>query len=77
MIKPGQIPYGAVVSLIYSYQAGQNPVTGKTFKFLAARVYVPRQNSNDHALISVTGPATFYGDLTEIFDKIVNSFKWT
>ncbi|MCL4487249.1 MAG: hypothetical protein M1570_03865 [Chloroflexi bacterium] len=76
VLKPGQIPYGAVVSLIYSYQAGQNPVTGKTLNYLAARVYVHRQNSNDLAIITVTGPAPFYGDLTEIFDRIVNSFKW-
>lgn len=76
VLKPGQIPYGPVASLIYRYQAGQNPVTGKSLNYIAARVYVPRQGSNDLAIITVTGPAQFYGDLSEIFDRIVTSFKW-
>jgi hypothetical protein len=75
-LKTGQIPYGAVANLISSYQAGQNPVTGKSLSYIAARVYVPRQGTNDLAIITVTGPAPFYGDLTQIFDRIVNSFKW-
>lgn len=74
--KPGTIPYGAVTSLIYRYQAGQNAVTGKGLNFIAARVYVPRPNSTDLAIITVTAPAQNYGDLSEIFDRIVNSFKW-
>ncbi len=76
VLKPGQTPYGAVASLIYRYQAGQNPVTGKGLNYIAARVYVPRQGSSDLAIISVTGPAQFYGDLSAIFDRVVNSFKW-
>jgi len=76
IIKPGKIPYGAVTSLIYRYQAGQNAVTGKGFNFIAARVYVPRSGSTDLAIITTTAPAQFYGDLSEIFDRIVNSFKW-
>jgi len=76
VIKPGKIPYGAVTSLIYRYQAGQNPVTGKGFNFIAARVYVPRSGSTDLAIITTTAPAQNYGDLSEIFDRIVNSFKW-
>ena len=76
VLKPGQIPSGPVVSLIYRYQAGQNPVTGKGLNYIAARVYALRQGSNDLAIITVTGPAPFYGDLTEIFDRIVTSFKW-
>ena len=75
-LKPGQIPYGSVASLIYRYQAGQNPVTGKPLEHIAARVYVPRLGSNDMAIITVTAPATSYGDLTQIFDQIVASFKW-
>lgn len=75
-LKPGQIPYGPVVSLIYRYQAGQNPVTRKPLEHIAARVYVPRPGSNDLAIITVTAPATSYGDLTQIFDQIVASFKW-
>ncbi len=76
VLKPGQIPYGPVTSLIYRYQAGQNPVTGKGLNYIGARVYIPRQGSSDLAIITVTGPAQFYGDLTEVFDRIVNSFKW-
>lgn len=76
VVKPGKIPYGAVTSLIYRYQAGQNPVTGKGFTFIAARVYVPRPGSNDLAIITTTAPAANYGDLSEIFDRVVNSFKW-
>ena len=75
-LKPGQIPSGSVTSLIYRYQAGQNPVTGKPLEHIAARVYVPRLGSNDMAIITVTAPATAYGDLTQIFDQIVASFKW-
>ncbi len=77
IIKPGKIPYGAVTSLIYRYQAGQNAVTGKGFNFIAARIYVPRPGSTDLAIITTTAPAPFYGDLSEIFDRIVNSFKWS
>ncbi len=76
VVKPGKIPYGAVTSLIYRYQAGQNAVTGKGLNFIAARVYVPRPNSTDLAIITTTAPAANYGDLSEIFDRIVNSFKW-
>jgi hypothetical protein len=75
-LKPGQIPYGPVASLIYRYQTGQNPVTGKPLEYIAARVYVPRAGSNDLAIITVTGPATWYDDLSNLFDGIVNSFKW-
>ncbi len=75
-LKTRQIPYGAVVSLIYRYHAGQNPVTGKSLSYIAARVYVPRRGTNDLAIITVTGPASIYGDLTDIYDRIVNSFKW-
>ena len=75
-LKPGQILSGPVVSLIYRYQAGQNPVTGKALDFIAARVYAPRHGSNDLAIITVTGPAPVYSDLSDLFDRIVNSFKW-
>ncbi len=75
-LKPEQLPPGSVASLIYRYQTGQNPVTGKALDFIAARVYVPRPGSNDLAIITVTAPANFYGDLTQIFDTIVASFKW-
>ncbi len=76
VIKPGQTLAGQVVSLIYRYQAGQNPVTGKPLEFIAARVYIPRAGSSDVAVITTTGPAAFYGDLSEIFDRVVSSFKW-
>lgn len=75
-LKPGQIPSGPVVSLIYRYQAGQNPVTGKALDFIAARVYAPRPGSNDLAIITVTSPASVYSDLSDLFDRIASSFKW-
>ena len=75
-LKPGQIPYGPVASLIYRYKAGQNAVTGKALDFIAARVYIPRQGTQDMAVITVTGPAIGYTDLSQLFDSIVISFKW-
>ncbi len=75
-LKEGQIPYGPVASLIYRYQAGQNAVTGKALEFIAARIYIPRQGAMDMAIITVTGPAPSYVDMTQLFDRIVISFKW-
>lgn len=76
-LRPAQIPYGSVVSLIYRFEQGTNAVTGKGKPYISGRVYVPRQNSpREYATVTVTAPAPFYGDFTQIFDHVVRSFRW-
>lgn len=76
-LRPGTIPYGPVMTLIYRYMQGANAVTGKGNAYIAARVYVPRTGSTtDMAVVTVSAPAAFYGDLTQIFDPVVASFRW-
>lgn len=76
-LRPGTIPYGPVTSLIYRFTQGANPVTGKGNAYIAARVYIPRSGSTtDMAVVTVSAPAAFYGDLTQIFDPVVASFRW-
>lgn len=63
-------------SVIYQYDSGTSPVTGKPQRFVASQVFVGGGPANSLGHVTVSAPYAFYGDISEIFDKILAGFAW-
>lgn len=63
-------------SLTYQYESGTNPVTGKGLPFIATQVFIENQAGDKIAQLVFSAPLSVYGDVSEIFDKILAGFVW-
>ncbi|MBU1660437.1 MAG: hypothetical protein KKD28_03085 [Chloroflexi bacterium] len=75
-IQEGDVHGLPAASVIYIYEAGTNPVTGKPLRFAACQVFVGGGPSDQLGHLTFSAPHTFYGEVSEIFDKIAAGFNW-
>lgn len=76
VIQDGTVNGLVAASLIYQYEAGTNPVTGKALKFTASQIFIGGGPADKLGHVTFTAPYAYYGDLSEIFDKILAGFAW-
>ena len=75
-LQKGDVHGLPAASLIYEYEAGTNPVTGKHLRFIASQVFIGGGPTGKLGHVTFVAPYAFYGDLTEVFDKILVGFAW-
>lgn len=75
-LQTGDVHGLPAASLIYEYESGNNPVTGKPLRFIASQVFIGGGPPGVFARVTFSAPYTFYGDLSEVFDKILAGFVW-
>ena len=75
-LQKGSVHGLPAASLIYEYGAGTNPVTGKPLRFIASEVFIGGGPAGKLGHVTFVAPYAFYGDLTEVFDKILAGFTW-
>ncbi len=75
-LQQGNIHALPAVSLIYQYEARTNPVTGKPLRFVASQVFIGGGPANKLGHVTFIAPYAYYGDLSEIFDKVLAGFSW-
>ncbi|HUV91613.1 MAG TPA: hypothetical protein VMV80_00870 [Anaerolineales bacterium] len=75
-IQEGDVHGLPAASVIYIYETGTNPVTGKPLRFAVSQVFVGGGPPDQLAHLTFSAPFTFYGEVAEIFDKIVAGFNW-
>ncbi|HBO33490.1 MAG TPA: hypothetical protein DD636_01910 [Anaerolineaceae bacterium] len=76
VIQDGTVNGLVAASLIYQYEAGTNPVTGKALKFIASQIFISDGPADKLGHVTFAAPYAYYGDLSEIFDKILAGFSW-
>jgi len=75
-LQTGDVHGLPAASLIYQYESGSNSVTGKALRFIASQVFIGGGPADKLGHITVSAPYTVYGDVSEIFDKILAGFTW-
>ena len=75
-LQKGSVHGLPAASLIYEYGAGTNPVTGKPLRFIASEIFIGGGLAGKLGHVTFVAPYAFYGDLTEVFDKILVGFTW-
>ncbi len=75
-IQSGDVNGMPAASLTYQYESGTNPVTGKGLSFIATQVLIENQTGDKIARLTFSTPASVYGDVSEIFDKILAGYVW-
>ncbi len=76
VIQDGNVNGLPAASLIYQYEAGTNPVTGKALKFIASQVFIGGGPADKLGHVTFTAPYIYYSDLSGIFDNILAGFAW-
>jgi len=76
LIQNGNVHGLPAVSLIYQYEAGTNPVTGKALKFIASQIFIGGGPADKLAHITFSAPYVYYGDASGIFDSVLAGFAW-
>lgn len=64
------------VSLIYQYDSGSNPVTGKPLRFIASQVFIGGGPADKLGHVTFAASYDSYGDATSVFDKTLAGFTW-
>ena len=75
-IQDGNVHGLPAASLIYQYEAGTNPVTGKALKFIASQIFIGGGPTDKLGHVTFAAPYAYYGDLSGIFDNILAGFAW-
>lgn len=75
-LQTGDVNGLPAASLIYQYDSGTNPVTGKALRFIASEVFIGGGPKDTLGHITFSAPYAYYGDVSEIFDKILAGFTW-
>lgn len=75
-LQTGDVNGLPAASLIYQYDSGSNPVTGKALRFIASEVFIGGGPADAFGHLTFSAPYAFYGDVSEIFDKILAGFAW-
>jgi len=75
-LQSGEVNSTPAASLTYQYESGTNPVTGKGLPFIATQVLVEDQTGDKLAQLTFSAPSSVYGDVSEIFDKILAGYVW-
>jgi len=76
VIQNGNVNGLPAASLIYKYDMGTNPVTGKALKYVASQVFIGGGPADKLGHVTFTAPYVYYGDLSGIFDNILAGFAW-
>jgi len=76
VIQDGNINGSPAASLIYQYEAGTNPVTSKALKFIVSQIFIGGGPADKLGHVTFSAPYAYYGDKSEIFDKILAGFAW-
>ncbi|MBA4383793.1 MAG: hypothetical protein C0410_03590 [Anaerolinea sp.] len=76
VIQSGTVNGLNAASLIYQYESGTNPVTGKPLKFVASQIFITSGPTDKLGHVTFTAPYAYYGDLSGIFDNILAGFTW-
>ena len=76
LIQNGNVHGLPAVSLIYQYESGTNPVTGKALKFIASQIFIGGGPADKLAHITFSAPYVYYGDASGIFDSVLAGFTW-
>ena len=75
-IREGNVHGLPAASIIYQYEAGTSAVTGKPLKFVASQVFVGGGPTGSLGHVTFSAPYAYYGDISEIYDKILVGFTW-
>ena len=75
-IRTGNVHGLPAASIIYQYQKDRNPVTGKPLRFMASEIFIGGGMGNMLGHVTFSAPYAYYGDLSEIFDRILAGFSW-
>lgn len=75
-IQEGDVHGLPAASVVYVYESGSNPVTGKPLRFIASEVFISGGPSDQLGHLVFRAPYAFYGDASEIFDNILAGFTW-
>ncbi len=75
-LSTGDVNGLPAASLIYQYDSGSNPVTGKALRFIASEIFIGGGPSDSLGHLTFSAPYAYYGDVSEIFDKILAGFAW-
>ena len=76
LIQNGNVHGLPAASLIYQYESGTNPVTGKALKFIASQIFIGGGPADKLAHITFSAPYVYYGDASGIFDSVLAGFSW-
>ena len=75
-LQSGSVHGLPAFSLIYEYGSGVNPVTEKPLRYIGSQVFVGGGPAGLLGHLTFSAPASFYGDVSEIFDKILSGYDW-
>ena len=75
-IQVGNVHGLPAASLIYQYEMGTNPVTGKPLKYIASQVFIGGGPAGKLGHVTFTAPYLYYGDQSGVFDNILAGFAW-
>ncbi len=75
-LQTGDIHGLPAASLIYQYESGTNPVTGKALRFIASQVFIGGGPAGKLGHVTFSAPYAYYGEVSEIFGKILAGFTW-
>jgi len=75
-IKESDVHGLPAVSVIYAYDTGKNPVTEKASRSIASEIFVGGGPADQLGHLTFSAPSAHYGDVSEIFDKILAGFDW-
>ncbi len=76
IIQNGNVHGLPAASLIYQYEAGVSPVTGKALKFIASQIFIGGGPADKLGHITFSAPYVYYGDASGIFDNVLAGFTW-
>lgn len=76
VLQNGNVHGLPAASLIYQYETGTNPVTGKALKYIASQVFIGSGPAGKLGHVTFAAPYAYYGDLSGIFDTVLAGFSW-
>ena len=76
LIQNGNVHGLPAAILIYQYESGTNPVTGKALKFIASQIFIGGGPAGKLAHITFSALYVYYGDASGIFDSVLAGFSW-